>query len=241
MATKAEIALATANSFLQEAGTDVDRYRGDEEKFPALRNTFLNTIALASNKIIEAEKLDPNATYTQKVGDATVTLSIPQYKAMALEMEGTVYFFAGEDKKAIATYDKAIAIFPDFAKAWYGKGRAHIVLKNKAEAIAALEKAIEVDPEDIDYHKALERAKAISGSEIAFDRTASAVRKTGNAISTFFTLCALGCLAISLFGAYGLFTQPNKFDAFMVTIMGPLIYTFFVFPFQWIISKFRGE
>jgi len=57
----------------------------------------------------------------------------------------------GRNEEAIASYEQAVAIKPDYHEAWYNRGNALSALGRKEEAIASYEKAIEFKP---DYHKA---------------------------------------------------------------------------------------
>ena len=51
-------------------------------------------------------------------------------------------------EEAVAEFDKAIAINPDYDKAYYMKGYALTRLKRYADATSAYEKALEINPED---------------------------------------------------------------------------------------------
>ena len=55
----------------------------------------------------------------------------------------------GEYEKAVKTYDRAIALDPDFADAYYNRGVAKIRLKEFREAIEDFDKAITLKPDDI--------------------------------------------------------------------------------------------
>nr|WP_302850061.1 tetratricopeptide repeat protein [Sphaerospermopsis torques-reginae] len=54
-------------------------------------------------------------------------------------------------EEAIVSYDKAIAIKPDYHEAWYNRGVALDKLKKYEEAIVSYDKAIAIKP---DYHEA---------------------------------------------------------------------------------------
>lgn len=157
--TPAEIALTTAHAFFKDVDEEL---QGKTTAAPA---ELLNTLALGSRKLIEAEKLDPRAALKHNDGMSDVT--IQDIKAMGVGLEGKIQLLSGDFKKSIATFERAIALKPDFALSWASKGAAHAQLMQKSEAIAALGKAIELDPENIDYHKALAEAQSISGAEQA--------------------------------------------------------------------------
>ena len=61
--------------------------------------------------------------------------------------KGTALYYLGKYEEAIATYDKAIEIDPQYADAWNNKGSALGCLGKYEEAIAAYDKAIEIDPQ----------------------------------------------------------------------------------------------
>lgn len=225
MATKAEIALATANSFFAEAAHVLDNQRGNVSVF---RNDILNKIALGSKKILEAEELDPHASFTATNDGDTVTVDIPRMKALALNLEGLVYLRTNEPKKAISAFDKAIAIIPDFADAWFHKGLAFKNLMNKSNAIDSLSKAIELDGENIGYHQALAEAHSISTVEVAIERTSSFIGK-------FFLFCKLAVVAMFLYGAFHIGSDPK--GAFIVMIGAVAIYATLLAPFDWLREK----
>ena len=51
-------------------------------------------------------------------------------------------------EKAIADYTKAIELRPDYASAYYNRGKVFLGLKNYEKAIADYTKAIELRPDD---------------------------------------------------------------------------------------------
>ena len=61
--------------------------------------------------------------------------------------EGNQLFDLQKYEEAIASYDKAIAIKPDYHEAWYNRGFALGRLKKYEEAIASYDKAIAIKPD----------------------------------------------------------------------------------------------
>jgi tetratricopeptide (TPR) repeat protein len=59
--------------------------------------------------------------------------------------EGIDFADLGWYTEAVASYDKAIAIDPNFAEAWYNRGIALHYLKRYSDAVASYDKAIAVD------------------------------------------------------------------------------------------------
>ena len=69
-------------------------------------------------------------------------------KANDLLVEGKGLYDAGKYEEAVASFDKAIEIKPEFVDVWKSKGDALLELKKYEEAIASYDKAIEADPKD---------------------------------------------------------------------------------------------
>ena len=65
--------------------------------------------------------------------------------------KGNRQFDVGDFAGALASYDKAIAIQPDYYQAWYGRGNVLRDLGRYEEAIASYDKAITIQP---DYYQA---------------------------------------------------------------------------------------
>ncbi|MEH2159366.1 tetratricopeptide repeat protein, partial [Nostoc sp.] len=57
----------------------------------------------------------------------------------------------GHNEEAIASYDQALKIKPDYHQAWYNRGYALGNLGRTEEAIASYDQALKIKP---DYHQA---------------------------------------------------------------------------------------
>jgi superkiller protein 3 len=75
----------------------------------------------------------------------------PEQKAELFYEQGLLYRYAEEYAKAIASYDKALEIKPDYHEAWNNRGIALGNLGRLEEAIASYDKALEFKP---DLHEA---------------------------------------------------------------------------------------
>jgi len=53
---------------------------------------------------------------------------------------------AGKDEEAIQWYDKALAIYPNYVEAWYGKGKCLSLLDRYEEAIQCYDNALSINP-----------------------------------------------------------------------------------------------
>ena len=61
--------------------------------------------------------------------------------------EGSVFFKNGHYPEALASCNKALAIRPDYADAWNGRGVALAELKQPSEALASYDKALAIRPD----------------------------------------------------------------------------------------------
>ncbi|NJR53251.1 MAG: tetratricopeptide repeat protein [Acaryochloris sp. CRU_2_0] len=64
--------------------------------------------------------------------------------------KGRLFGIVGEREEAIASYDQALQIKPDFHEAWYNRGSALGELGHYEEAIASYNQALEIKP---DFHE----------------------------------------------------------------------------------------
>ena len=70
---------------------------------------------------------------------------------------GLAYYHNGQIEKAIAAYEKAVELDPNFADAYGGLGVIYWRTGDLAEAIRHCQKAIKIAPENIEFHKNLTR------------------------------------------------------------------------------------
>jgi len=78
---------------------------------------------------------------------------------------GVEYYDIGRVKKAIASYKKAIEIYPKYVLAHNNLGVAYQAIEKNEEAIASFKKAIELNPEYIDAYNNLANMYMISGKK----------------------------------------------------------------------------
>src|SRR5258706_14583451 len=72
---------------------------------------------------------------------------------MFYDLMGSAYDSMGESQKAIDAHKKGIQIVPDAAMLYYNMGVTYLEsLKNADEARRALEKAVELDPSQAEFH-----------------------------------------------------------------------------------------
>jgi tetratricopeptide (TPR) repeat protein len=76
-------------------------------------------------------------------------LAVPAVNAQTagvLSVEGDELFDEGKYEEALEKYDQALALEPNLAMAWVGKGMAHNALEDYSEALDAFEMAISINP-----------------------------------------------------------------------------------------------
>ncbi len=79
-------------------------------------------------------------------------VEIPK-KAVKSVQKGDESLVKKEFDKALEAYDNAIKLAPEYAAAYYGKGRLYLAQNNTEEAIKNLDKALELDPENAEPKK----------------------------------------------------------------------------------------
>ena len=102
--------------------------------------------------------------------------------------EGNKLFNLQKYTEAIASYDKAIAIKPNFHEAWYNRGFALAKLQKYEEAIVSCDKAVAIKP---DYHDAwhgrgfaLEKLQKYEEAIASYDK-ATLVKNSQEIITVF--------------------------------------------------------
>ena len=68
-------------------------------------------------------------------------------KAAILYIKAEVFYIKGQYSEAIASYEKALEIKPDYYLAWNNRGYTLYELQRYSEAIASYEKALEIKPD----------------------------------------------------------------------------------------------
>jgi len=155
-------ALELAYAYIQEL-QEADRPDLENQQ---TRKEQLNTLALAARQLDVAEKSDPDAILEGEDKDGLYRFSIGELKGMALLLEGLTHQ-AYDLKRAIPALTKSTEFNPNNPAAFYALGLTHAVNLNKAEAVAAFERAVALDPKNLQYRKELDRAQNVTGLEIA--------------------------------------------------------------------------
>ena len=180
-------ALQLAHAYIVEVQDNIKALPGN----PAMAAHLLNELSLASKQLALAEAADATAPLNDDEHD---TFSLADLKARALFFEAVCRSEA-DAKRAIRILHQAIALAPMLAPAHYWIGSLEAGLFHKPQAIAAFERAVALDPDNLDYKKDLGRAHNISASQIAFERAASGAR-LGVLTLKLTAVCFAGALVI---------------------------------------------
>ena len=112
--------------------------------------------------LLKAKEADSRAEALKQFGQE---LNIDPTNARAAYEAGEVYRRSGQFSKALALFTKALTNYPNFEEAHVGLGRVLIHENKPDQAIAHLQKALSLDPED----------------DVAYFQLAQAYRQLGNA------------------------------------------------------------
>ena len=82
-------------------------------------------------------------------------------EARRLYKEGVKYGLAGLFAQAAATFEKAVALDPQFSDAYYSLGHAYFDMKQWADAVKNLARAIELNPKDVEAQDRLSFARTM--------------------------------------------------------------------------------
>jgi tetratricopeptide (TPR) repeat protein len=74
------------------------------------------------------------------------TLDVTDNNSVAYYNRGASYSHIGDDRQALADYDKALSINPRYADAYYNRGTIYLHLENYGQAIRDFDKALSVNP-----------------------------------------------------------------------------------------------
>ncbi|KAB2943072.1 MAG: DUF4189 domain-containing protein [Hyphomicrobium sp.] len=165
-----------------------------DQPYRALEDTsyaidLLESSTLAAKQIAIAQSNDPTATFTDEEGKLFEPGAL---KAATLHMEA-IARFNHNPKKSLKILKQAIAIAPHAAPFHYAYGNLALDSDYKG-AIRALQQAVALEPENIDYEKTLLRAKNISKGERVIAGSFKIARKTYSTVRIIQRLFAWGLI-----------------------------------------------
>jgi tetratricopeptide (TPR) repeat protein len=150
---------------------------------PEVRKHHLNRLALASTQLDAARRLDLDAILEgQDEKGIVYRLSINELEAEALLIEG-ITLHTYDNKRAVRALHKATALNTNSSYTFYVLGAMHAANMNKGQAVAALQRAVALKPQDLSYRKELDRVQGLSVGEIAAYKATRAHGSILNAIA----------------------------------------------------------
>lgn len=141
----------------------------------AARTQQLNLLAYACEQLDAARKLDPDAVVEgQDREGAGYRFGIDQLRAEACLLEG-ITVHPHDAARAIGALRKATALNSGNAYAFYVLGVMHATVMSKGKAVAALKRAVALQPQNLAYRKELDRALHLSVGRIAAYKAAHVI------------------------------------------------------------------
>ncbi len=141
------------NVKMNQQGISKDDYNKLLKQYEAL-TTELNTIK---------EKLNADVELTERLNNAKRSYN-----------DGNTLYKKGQFDEALAAYDKAISLDPNYSKAYYGKGLTFDKQRKYAEAVEVFRKAVEIDPS---YDRAYSALGSTYKAMKNFDESVNAYQK----------------------------------------------------------------
>jgi tetratricopeptide (TPR) repeat protein len=170
----ARAALQLVHSYLTEVPDDLASQVLDQ---PQMAGSYRSTLALAAKQLDIAERADPTAKLLIEDDGKPVSISQQRLRARMIALEALTWT-VDKPRKEIRLLTQATQIDPSYAPAFHLLGTAHLMTRNRTQAIAALERACALDPGNIQMLKALDRARNMTDAEIATFRLSNAAAKT---------------------------------------------------------------
>ncbi len=134
---------------------------------------------------------------------------------------------AGQYKKALPILEQAAKIDPSNPHAWHWLGLTNGHLFNKAAAVTAYNKAIELDPTNLDYRKNLERIKSISSAQQVAHGIGKTARTGFSAVMILQLLLAAGCIIYFIMSLQHKETYVGEYAVIALSTFG--VWLFFGF------------
>jgi tetratricopeptide (TPR) repeat protein len=162
-----DYSLQDANSW-ESVGSDYVSGKG-EESFPSMVDELTRKIKADIN--ISADKIADDFDK----GVETITTSSPE--AYKLYMEGSNYHRMGEFRKAIESWEKAVALDPEFSTAYRSMAIAYTNMGYSSKANELLKKALDLSDRVSDQEKYRIQAEYYGSTENTWDKAIEAFKK----------------------------------------------------------------
>lgn len=140
-----------------------------------------STLALAAKQLDIAQRADPSVTHSLEVpGAPPEVITQQRLRARLLQLEALTW--ANDNpRREIRLLTQATEIDPTYSSPFYSLGVAHFLARNRAPAIAALERALILEPGNLEIIKQLDRARHMTDAEIAAYKFTNAATGTASA------------------------------------------------------------
>ena len=171
----AQRAMRLAKSYEEEI-TDTS----DPDKWKDQRNTLL----LATKQLNIATQADPNAT----IEENGTTYTIPMLRARVLFSEARTWDKT-DYSKAVSIAKKAVEADPDYVYAHHMLAVYHWDRREKKQALASIDRVLELDPNDMEALKLRDRIQSMTTAEIAAYKTSDIATATYNVGATYVQHC----------------------------------------------------
>ena len=184
----AQAALKIAHAYLEEL---------DDQDIaePDTAERARSTLALAARQLQIAQNADPTVTYQHQADNGgTVQITQAKLRAFTVYLEGVTYSESAP-KRAIVLLEQAVTLDPECTPAYAKLGLLHYLACDRAEAVAALEQALRLDPNDIELVKLLDRARNMTPAQVLAYK---ATRATTTTISAARTTYSWGMFALAI-------------------------------------------
>lgn len=165
-------ALRLAASYI----SDIENSNSDQQD-PEQVAARRSTMALATKQLDIAMRADPTVDFEEDSKDGSIVMTQARMRATLLCYEGLSYM-VDKPGKCTALLKRATEVDPEFSFAHYVLGQHYFEHRQKAAAIASLEQALLLDPDDMDSIKALDRARNMSGLETVTFKASRAAETT---------------------------------------------------------------
>ena len=187
-------ALRLAYAYLEEVRQSIARDLDE----PARLADHRSTLALAVRQLDIAARADASSKLEIVDDGDTLVFSQAYLRATALSHEARTYLI-DKPTKAIQLLEQATTLDAELLTAHALLGQLYFDRRDKHRAIAALERALALAPDEIDIIKTLDRARNMTGAERAAHAATKTVTgaidaavATGRAIQVFFMLVLIG-------------------------------------------------
>ena len=197
-------ALKLANSYLDEV---VELIPNPFDIQPESVNDIIEALDLASKQLDKAEKLDPEVTVPHEVESGTTELDVKTTRTSIYFYRGlTVGFGKGEAAAGAKLIEQGIAIMPvGFANAHFALAILYADSGRKSDGVQHLRKAIELEPDNMEFQKMLGRLENKSEPKLW-------IASFRGSMKVFFTLCAM-----AFFGLIVMFMNTSA--GFMIFLL----------------------